>query len=161
MAGNICWRPLTETDLPALLEFCRKNDAYYSYIKCTPDLASLREQLTVLPPGAALEQKQFFSRWEDGNLTAILDVVLDWPRPGVAYIGWLMVARSRQGGGIGRRIMKQLEEQLKMKGYQTMRLACVEDNLPGLAFWRGCGFAPTGERTDLGEYTVVLLEKQL
>ncbi len=156
-----CWRTLREEDLPALLELCRGNDAYYSYIRCTPDRENLREQLTVLPPGAAPEQKQFLGRWEDGVLTAILDVVLGWPRPDVAYVGWLMVAQPRQGRGIGRQTVARMAEQLKTKGYHTLRLGCVEANLPGLAFWQGCGFTPTGERGDRGYYTVVLLEKQL
>ena len=161
MHEKVCWQRLTEADLPALLELCLGNAAYYSYIRCTPDRENLREQLTVLPPGAALEQKQFLGRWDGADLTAILDLILDWPRPGVAYIGWLMVARSRQGSGIGWQTVTQLAEQLKTKGYHTLRLGCVEDNLPGLTFWRACGFVATGERADEGEYTVVLLEKRL
>ena len=74
-----CWRTLREEDLPALLELCRGNDAYYSYIRCTPDRENLREQLTVLPPGAAPEQKQFLGRWEGDDLTAILDVTFPEP----------------------------------------------------------------------------------
>ena len=158
---EVCWRPLCEGDLPALLEFCLGNAAYYSFIRCTPDRENLREQLTILPPGAAPEQKRFLGRWEGDDLTAILDVILDWPRPGVAYVGWLMVAQPRQGCGIGWQTVELLAAQLKTKGYHTLRLGCVEDNLPGLAFWRRCGFTPTGERVDPGDYTVVLLEKQL
>lgn len=161
MNEKVCWRRLTEADLPALLELCRGNDAYYSYIRCVPDWESLRGQLTVLPPGAAPEQKQFLGRWDGADLTAILDLILDWPRVGVAYIGWLMVAHPRQGSGIGWQTVTQLAEQLKTKGYHTLRLGCVEGNLPGLTFWRDCGFAATGEQADQGEYTVVLLEKRL
>lgn len=155
------WRPLAEGDLSALLEFCLENQAYYSYIKCTPDRENLRRELTVLPPGAVPEQKQFLGRWENGRLTAILDVVRDWPRPGVAYVGWFMVARHLQRTGVGRSVVNRLCGDLKTNGYHTLRLACAEGNLPGLAFWQNCGFAPTGEQADLGEYTVILLEKQL
>ena len=155
------WLPFTEAHLPALLEFCLDNEAYYTYIKCVPDTENLRQELRVLPPGAQPEQRYFAGRWEAGRLTAILDVVRDWPRPGVAYIGWFMVARRLQRAGLGRRTIERLCADLKAKGYHTLRLACAVDNLPGLAFWRSCGFSATGERADLGAYTVALLEKHL
>lgn len=155
------WRPLEEGDLPALLDFCRANEAYYSYMRRTPDTENLRRELTALPPGAVPEQKHFLGRWDGGDLTAVLDVIRDWPWSGVAYVGWLMVARHRQRTGLGRSTVARLCEDLKTNGYHTLRLACIEENLPGLAFWRGCGFAPTGEQADPGEYTVILLEKRL
>lgn len=155
------WLPFTEAHLPALLKVCLDNGEYYTYIKCTPDTENLRRELTALPPGARPEQKYFAGRWEAGQLTALLDVVRDWPRPGVAYIGWFMVARHLQRSGLGRRTVARLCEDLKTAGYHTLRLACAEENLPGLAFWQSCGFSPTGQRADLGEYTVALLEKQL
>ena len=73
------WLPFTEAHLPALLEFCLDNEAYYTYIKCVPDTENLRQELRVLPPGAQPEQRYFAGRWEAGRLTAILDVT--WPEP--------------------------------------------------------------------------------
>lgn len=154
---NMDWCRLREHDLPALLAFCQANEEYYSYIKCTPDLESLRRELTALPPNTTPEQKRFMGLWRDGQLTAILDVILNWPREGVAYIGWFMVAKEQQRNGLGRRLIGELCEQLKRKSYHTVRLECVENNLPGLRFWRACGFAPTGELVG----NILLLERHL
>lgn len=151
------WRRLCEDDLPALLAFCQANEEYYSYIKCTPDLESLRRELTALPPDTTLEQKHFLGLWDEGDLAAILDVILGWPRRGVAYIGWFMVAKELQRNGLGRQLISELCEQLKDRGYHTVRLGCVENNLPGLNFWQACGFAPSGEVVD----NIRLQERQL
>lgn len=151
------WRALKEQDLPALLAFCRANEEYYSYIEQKPEEESLREQLTILPPKAAAAQKHFVGLWENGQLAAILDLITHWPREGVAYIGWFMVAQELHRSGLGRRLMCEVCGRLKEHGFRTVRLGCVENNLPGLGFWQACGFAPTGEVVD----HIRLLEKQL
>ena len=156
------WRRITENDLPALLEFCQENTDYYTYIKCIPTMESLREQLTILPPGATPEQKQFGGLWEGDTLIAIADLILNWPKDGVVYIGWFMVKKALQRKGIGGRLEEELTGWVKTTNlYHTVRLGCVEDNRAGLAFWQRCGFTLTGERVDTGAYTVLLLEKVL
>lgn len=155
------WYPLTETHLPALLAFCQRNEEYYSYIKCTPDLESLQRQLTALPPNTTMEQKHFLGLWEAGRLIAILDLILDWPRKSVVYIGWFMVARELQGKGEGKRLIKEIADGLTERDYKSVRLGCVEDNLPGMKFWQACGFVPTGEAAEGRAYKVILLEKTL
>ena len=155
--GNIDCCRLGEHDLPALLAFCRENEGFYSYIRKTPDLASLRQALTVLPPNAVPEQKHFLGLWKTGELAAILDLIVDWPREGVAYIGWFMVAKARERAGLGRLLIGELCEQLKDSGYHTVRLGCVKDNLTGLGFWQACGFAPTGAAVD----NILLFERYL
>ena len=155
--ANLEWHPLTETDLPALLGFCQKNEEYYSYIKCTPELETLKRQLTVLPPETTPEQKRFVGLWKEGQLCAILDLILDWPEQGKAYIGWFMVAKPLQRAGLGRWLIREVCEQLRSNGYHTVRLGCVAVNLPGLSFWQACGFAPTGEVVD----DIRLMEREL
>ena len=151
------WRTLKEQDLPALLAFCRANEEYYSYMEQRAEEESLREQLTMLPPNAATVQKHFVGLWGNGQLAAILDLITHWPREGVAYIGWFMVAQELQRSGLGCRLMGEVCGRLKAHGFRTVRLGCVENNLPGLGFWQACDFAPTGEVVD----HIRLLEKQL
>ena len=151
------WRTLKEQDLPALLAFCRANEEYYSYMEQRAEEESLREQLTMLPPKAAAVQKHFVGLWGNGQLAAILDLITHWPREGVAYIGWFMVAQELQRSGLGCRLMGEVCGRLKAHGFRTVRLGCVENNLPGLGFWQACDFAPTGEVVD----HIRLLEKQL
>ena len=155
------WRPLTEGDLPELLEFCRANEEYYSYIKCTPDLESMRQQLVALPQETTMEQKYFMGLWEAGRLMAILDLILDWPQIGTAYIGWFMVARALQRNGVGKHLIEGITDGLTERDYKRVRIGCVKDNLPGMMFWQACGFAPTGGIADSGAYKVILLEKAL
>ena len=155
------WRRLKEEDLPELLTFCLENEAYFSYIRSTPQTETLRQQLTVLPTNTVPEQKFFIGLWEKNSLVAIADLIMDWPRAGVVYVGWFMVARALQSKGFGRHLEAQLSSWLKATGYHTLRLACVEDNLPGFAFWERCGFLPTGQRCNQDAYSVLLLEKEL
>ena len=155
------WRRLTEEDLPVLLRFCMDNLDYFSYIKSTPQLESLQRELTVLPPNTTLEQKFFMGLWEANALVAIVDLVMDWPREKVVYVGWFMVSYKLQHQGLGSRIEKQLSNWLKANGFSGLRLACVEENLPGLCFWQKCGFQFTGQRVEQAQYSVLLMEKIL
>ena len=155
------WYRLTEQDLPTLLAFCCENQAYFSYMQSTPELETLREQLTILPPNAHLEQKLFMGLWEEDTLVAIADLVKDWPKSGTVYIGWFMLANRLQHKGLGSRLERQIEGYLRAAGYHTMRLACVEENLPALSFWQRCGFHCTGQRVDQGKYVVLLMEKPI
>ena len=52
-----------------------------------------------------------------------------------------------QGKGLGTHIFSALSQEAGAAGFQCIRLACLEENLPGLAFWAGMGFEEEGRST--------------
>ncbi|MFF7471061.1 GNAT family N-acetyltransferase [Streptomyces sp. NPDC008092] len=66
------------------------------------------------------------------------------------WIGLLMVDAGAQGKGYGRRIAEGVEERFRAAGRSAVRLAVLENNPKGLAFWTALGYEVTGHRPDRG-----------
>lgn len=154
-------RRLTEGDLPELLALAEGNPTYYKYIRTQPSLENLREDLTALPPGKTLEDKYFLGYFGDGRLCAALDLIVKYPGPETAFVGWFILRKDLQGRGTGTALVKELEAFLKDQGYTSVRLGRAKGNPESEAFWAHNGFTPTGIETDAGDYRIVVLSRDL
>ncbi|MFE9093107.1 GNAT family N-acetyltransferase [Streptomyces sp. NPDC007264] len=65
------------------------------------------------------------------------------------WIGLLMVDAGMQGQGHGRRLASLVEDRLRAAGHTAVRLAVLDDNPGGLAFWTALGHTVLGRREDL------------
>ncbi len=92
-----------------------------------------------------------------GPALGVLDLHLDYPEPGAAHIGLLLVRQACQGMGFGREATAALEAALRRRGYRTLRLSVGDENPGARAFWEQIGFAAAG-RLDRG---VTIYEKPL
>jgi GNAT superfamily N-acetyltransferase len=74
------------------------------------------------------------------------------------WIGLLMVAAHEHGQGYGRRLATLVEDRFRAAGRDAVRLAVLENNPKGFAFWTALGYEVTGHRTDrqLGRPCTVL-----
>ncbi|WP_431991490.1 GNAT family N-acetyltransferase [Streptomyces albogriseolus] len=64
------------------------------------------------------------------------------------WIGLLMVDASLHGRGHGRRLAGLVEDRLRAAGHTAVRLAVLEDNTQGLAFWTALGYTEIDRRRD-------------
>lgn len=154
-------KTLTREDLGELLELCQGNPLYYSHCPPAVSLESLERDLTALPPGKGPEDKLYLGFYDGKGLAAALDLILDYPRKGTAFIGFFMVDAARQGRGTGSALVREVEAALKEADFERVRLGYVETNPQSKAFWEKNGYAPTGIRSDAGAYTVVIMERGL
>lgn len=154
-------RALTEADIPEMYALCAGNPLYYEHFGAPLTPESLRADLTVLPPGTTPEQKHFVGLWREDKLTALLDLICDYPAPGTAYIGWFILTAGVQGQGVGSRLIAQLCTALTAVGMKKLRLAYVQTNPQSKRFWEKNGFSPTGEKCDMGSCRAVLMERML
>jgi RimJ/RimL family protein N-acetyltransferase len=92
-----------------------------------------------------------------GRALGVLDLHLDYPEPGAAHIGLLLVRQACQGMGFGKEATAALESALRRCGYRTLRLSVGDENPGARAFWEHIGFAEAG-RLDRG---VTVYEKPL
>ncbi|MFI6022137.1 GNAT family N-acetyltransferase [Streptomyces sp. NPDC051287] len=74
------------------------------------------------------------------------------------WIGLLLVDAAARARGYGRRIAEGVEERFRAAGRDAVRLAVLENNPKGLAFWTALGYEVTGHRPDrqLGRPCAVL-----
>ena len=154
-------RRITESDISDVYRLCKANTKYYEHIRTVPTAESLTEVISSLPAGVGMDAKYFVGFYEGDTLIAILDLITGYPEPDDAFIGWFMVDADRQGHGIGSDIFADIRAAMKGQGYDYLSLGCVKDYPEAISFWNSQGFAPTGEETDNGEYTVVTMARSI
>ena len=152
---------MAEEDLPELLELAEGNPLYYQYTRSRPTLESLREDLTRLPPRTTPEDKFFMGYFRDGRLWGALDLIVRYPNPETAFVGWFILRKDVQGQGVGTALVTELMGLLKAQGFRSVRLGRVKGNPESEAFWAKNQFTPTGMETDGGGYTIVLMQREL
>jgi len=92
-----------------------------------------------------------------GPPVGVLDLMLQYPEPGVAQIVLLLFRESCQGLGYGKETTAAVEASLAERGFRALRLSVVDENTDARAFWERLGFAAVG-RLDRG---VTVYEKVL
>ena len=138
-------RRLTEADVPAMLALAETNRIYYLYHSPAPSSEDMGDGLTALPPGKTMADKYYVGFFDDETLAALLDLVLDYPEPGAAFIGLFMLDAAYQGKGVGSSLFSGIASVLERAGYRKLRLAIDKGNPQSEAFWTKNGFINTGE----------------
>jgi len=109
------------------------------------------------PPGPAEAQAVFYAGPEAGSspdnkmllgialkdsapLVGVLDAFVDYPERGVWYIGLLLFSPTARNAGIGREVVEHFALAAAANGARELQLNVVEQNEPGLRFWKRCGF---------------------
>ncbi|MFJ6528614.1 GNAT family N-acetyltransferase [Streptomyces longwoodensis] len=87
----------------------------------------------------------------EGRLVGVVVTLAHHPDPADPdpWIGLLLVDAAVQGRGFGRRIAEAVEDRFRAAGRSAVRLAVLEANPRGLAFWTALGYAPVAHRRDL------------
>ncbi|MEU2779010.1 GNAT family N-acetyltransferase [Streptomyces sp. NPDC007162] len=85
-----------------------------------------------------------------GRLVGIVVTLARHPDPADPdpWIGLLMVDAGVQRQGVGRRIAAAVEDRFREGGRTAVRLAVLENNPDGLAFWTSLGYEVIGRRPD-------------
>ena len=180
-------RPITDTDLPAVLEVYRQCE---DFLALGPNPTASMEMIAGDRALSLAEGGQYCGLFtDDGLLMGIFDFVRSGydGNPGCAYIELLMIAAPYRGRGLGEKAVCWLEEELrephprppappgtrsghsiamergeKKPGINMLR-AGVQVNNPGaIRFWQRMGFAISSEAELLADGTVCYrLEKDL
>ena len=98
------------------------------------------------PEGLADKDKVVLGGWAGDELVSVVDVLRGWPDEHTAHIGLLLVRGNRQGAGLGAATFRALADRARdWAGIRSWRAAVVRTNEQVAGFWRGLGFAETGE----------------
>jgi ribosomal protein S18 acetylase RimI-like enzyme len=73
--------------------------------------------------------------------TTLLSAGPTWPIPArIGYVESLVVAPTTRGGGLGRRMLQTVWDQLQTVGATEIRLGVIAANAPARAFYGALGF---------------------
>lgn len=139
---------LSETDSPGIASLYRECADYWTLITGRAagqeDATSL---LTDRPPKFALSNKLVFGLHDDRRLVAVVDVLRDYPREGIWWVGLLLITPELRGRGLGRRLYMALESWMATQGATEVRLCVQAQNARGHKFWETLGFVALGSQT--------------
>ena len=137
-------RKLGKADLDDIYKLCCKNVIFYQYHPPFVTRESILEDMKALPPGKTYADKYYIGFFQKDRLVAVMDLILDYPRAGIAFIGFFMMNMDFQGRGIGALIIRQSLACLTAMGYKNVQLGIDKGNPQSEAFWTKCGFVKTG-----------------
>jgi len=154
-------KQILEEDMGDVYSLCKGNPIYYKYMKSEPTIENMKEDLTVLPPGKAIDDKYFVGFYKENQLIAIMDLIIEYPNDNTVFIGLFMLNKEYQGLGIGTKIINDTLNFLKKEGCGCARLGFVKGNLQSQNFWTKNKFIHTGIDVEKENYTVVVMQRDL
>lgn len=140
-SGGLNLRRLNEEDVEQIYHLSSGNELFYRYHPPFVTRASILEDLRALPPGKEPKDKYYLGFFEAETLTAVMDLILDYPEKGTAFIGLFMVAREYQNRGMGGRIVAACLAGLKEQGFGKVQLGVDRENPQSNGFWKKYGFS--------------------
>lgn len=118
-----------------IYDLCSENHTFYRYHPPFVTRESILEDMEALPPGKSYEDKFYVGFFENEALVAIMDLILDYPAKGTAFIGLFMTNIQYQHRGISSKIISEIAVYLKASGYKKMRLGVDKGNPQSYSFW--------------------------
>lgn len=161
LSGKYSVRKLIETDVDSILALCVKNELFYQYHPPLVTRESVLEDMSALPPGKTVEDKFYVGFYQEEKLMAVLDLILNYPKMWIAYIGFFMMDVSCQRQGLGSYMIADLAACLKKEGFKKIRLAVDEGNPQSECFWQKNYFVKTGERMPNDFSAYLPMEREL
>ena len=144
-------RRLNQRDIDSIYDLCRENTVFYQYHPPFVTKESILKDMTALPPEKSMEDKYYLGFFARDELVAVMDLILNYPKPDIAFIGFFMMNVLYQSRGIGSQIVDEVTAHLKACGFNEMRLGIDKGNPQSRAFWTKNGF----EQVDEGHYIVM------
>lgn len=120
--------------------------------------------LESLPPDCTPDGKHLWIAYRRGMPVGLVDLFEDFPRPGIGFVGLLVVSERFHRRGIGRALCAELERRARRLKQRRLRLVVIDTN-PVQGYWKRMGFRRTGEthpyKGARTRRTLYFMEKQL
>lgn len=122
-------------DIEKIYVMASQNTLFYQYHPPFVTWQSILDDMSALPPGKTMADKFYIGFFDGAALAAVVDMILAYPDETTGYIGFFMVDKSRQGQGIGSRIVADIENTMRNNGMRHSRLAVDKGNPQSYSFW--------------------------
>ena len=153
-------RRMTDADADVILDFCLQHTAYYHYCGKQPTRDLILQDLHITPPNTRSDAKYYVGFYNGDTLAALLDLIVGYPKPTCAFIGFFMMNARLQGHGIGSAIVQELLWYIHAEGFRRVRLGIDKGNPQSTHFWIKNGFRVIREVAQEAG-TVLLAERML
>ena len=155
-------RRLVEEDIDDIYNLSLSNPLYFKHCPPMVTKESIASDMKALPKSVSVDDKYYIGFYDDSDLIAICDLIMNYPKKDVAFIGLFMVDANVQKKGVGSMIFKQMSDHFASIGIKKIKLAWVKSNEQSEHFWLKNGFVVIKESDSvaLGQRLVVA-EKEL
>lgn len=157
---------LTSDNIPIVDQLVSECSDYYMIVNGTePAFEDTLEILNDLPPGKVKEDKLVIGIFNQNKLSALADVIKNYPCQDCWWIGLLLVTPAERRAGLGSRIYHALEKWTADLTAKEIRLGVVEKNEKAIKFWSVLGFNVIEKRPPvkfgLLEHNVLVMKRTL
>ena len=152
---------LDESHFDNVYELYLGNKEYFEVVPPMVTIDTPKKDMLALPPNKTYEDKYYLGMYEFGLLLCVVDLIIDYPKKGSAFIGLFMIQKVYQNHGIGSEIITNLLKALSMQGVKEVKVGVVEKNIKAMNFWKKNGFWDTGIVSKEELYDVKILVKEL
>jgi ribosomal protein S18 acetylase RimI-like enzyme len=141
-------RTLDFDDGEAVQAFCERCADYIELLTGLPPGPAEAQSLFIgLPEGKDYDDKLLMGIFDRSNhLIGVLDVIRNYPDPGVWHVGLMMLEPERRGQGLGEKLYRAFEGWAAAAGAAHIRLGVVEHNERAYRFWQRMGFETVERR---------------
>ncbi|PZR00674.1 MAG: GNAT family N-acetyltransferase [Cereibacter sphaeroides] len=147
--------PDTDRDLVDAL-FLESADYILMERDVLPGAELTTEYFTEAPPGIdPATSLRLGAIGPDGRLLGLIEASFGYPTETDAYLGLMVLAQHARGRGLGRTLLKIVEDEARSRGKTRLYLAVLDANPRGRAFWEREGFTlhEAGRQVTLGAKT--------
>ncbi|MCQ2359229.1 MAG: GNAT family N-acetyltransferase [Phascolarctobacterium sp.] len=138
-------RTILPEDSEDIYKLGKLNLKYYQSMHNLPAAESLTEFISRLPQQSKDQDRYLVGFYDEANLLAVMEIITGHPQEDAAFIGWFMVDGAKMCQGIGSRIFADVRAALKAYGYNSLSIACNQENTQAIAFWKEQGFVGVNE----------------
>jgi len=135
--GGIEVRALVPEDVAPLQALFDEDVAYFAL---NGRAIPVEEICQALPPGRARADKFLFALHEHERIIGMIDLIRGYPEPPIWYLGFVFIAKSARGAGLGRRALHALYDWCRAQGGRALRLGVVEGNARARWLYASEGF---------------------
>lgn len=146
MSNSYDVRRLRAEDLEQIYALSCGNEIFYQYHPPFVTRESILEDMEALPPEKGWEDKFYVGFFDSERLVAVMDLIRDFPKEGVAFVGLFMMEKKYQGRGVGSKIIGDCMDYLRELGFKTVQLGVDKGNPQSFAFWSKNGFVTIEEK---------------
>jgi len=141
-------RTLGTDDLDSIYSLSCENETFYRYHPPFVTKESILEDMLALPSGKSYDDKFYIGYFNEDQLIALMDLILDYPSDGTAFIGLFMMKKEFQGKGIGSSIISECISCLRKEGFISVQLGTDKENPQSNAFWSKNHFSKISEQNE-------------
>lgn len=140
-------RRISIIDEKVIAELLSKCHDYFQMVSGRkPNQEDISDFFNSLPPNKTLDEKCSLGLYQNNKLEGVVDIILGYPEPTIAYLGLLLINPKQRGHGLGKQIHSMLSEWLENNGITTIRLGVLESNHRAIRFWEQIGYVLEDEK---------------